>query len=172
MKRRKILVGPLFRQFNPDDAEFCYETRRSAYLHEFTSELSKREIAAALAAYGPVDYVHMADRMPFFIAERHNEPVGFFTLKRKDTRTAEIPLIYITLNTIGTGVGSACIAYIEHWIRKYWPNVNRLIVDTIIPKYNSGFYEKVGFTPGEKVFCEFNGLAVQALRLTKTLEKT
>ena len=168
----KKVAGPLFRWFSPDDAEFCYETRRSAYMHEFTDELSGQEVAAAVSAYQPIDYIHMAERMPFFVIELHNERVGFFTLKRVDAYTAEIPLIYITLENIGTGIGTKCIAYVEQWIHDHWPDVTTLIVDTIIPEYNSGFYKKAGFTSDKQVFCEFNGLKVKALRLTKTLKKT
>ncbi|UCC13038.1 MAG: GNAT family N-acetyltransferase [candidate division WOR-3 bacterium] len=168
-RKYKKAAGFLIRWFRPDDAEFCYNTRRSAYNHEFTDELSEREITAAVSAYEPVDYIHMAERMPFFVAELHTECVGFFTLKRLDTYTAEIPLIYITLENIGTGIGSTCIEYIEQWIREHWPDVNTLTVDTIIPKYNSGFYKKVGFTTDKQVFCEFKGLTVKALRLIKHL---
>ncbi len=174
MTKRKYnkVACPLIRWFRPDDAEFCYETRRSAYSNEFTGELTEQEIAAAMSAYEPVDYIHMAERMPFFVAELHTERVGFFTLKRLDTRTAEIPLIYITLENIGTGIGTKCIAYIEQWIREHWPGINKLIVDTIIPRYNSGFYKKVGFTSEKQVCCEFKGLTVKALRLIKTLKNT
>lgn len=171
-KKHKKVARPVFRRFRADDAEFCYETRRSAYIHEFTGELTEQEIAAAVAAYEPADYIRMAERMPFFIAELHNKPVGFFTLKHVDTRTAEIPLIYITLDSVGTGIGSACMSYIETWISENWPGIRSLIVDTIIPKYNGGFYKKVGFTPEKQVFCEFEGLTVQARRLTKTLKHT
>ena len=163
-------AGPHFRQFRPDDAGFCYETRRSAYRHEFIGELSDQETAAAMNAYTPADYVKMAEIMPFFIAETHTNRIGFFTLKRLNTHTAEIPLMYITRDNIRAGVGSACIAYIEAWIEKHWSEVTALIVDTIIPKYNSGFYKKVGFTPEKQVFCEFKGLSVRALRLIKTLK--
>lgn len=168
-RKHKKVACPLFRWFRPDDAEFCCETRRSAYNHEFTDELSEREIAAAVDAYELGDYIHMAERMPVFVVELHTERIGFITIKRLDTHTAEIPLIYITLENIGTGIGTKCIAYIEQWIRGNWPDVDTLIVDTIIPKYNSGFYKKVGFTADKQVFCEFKGLTVKALRLTKQL---
>jgi GNAT superfamily N-acetyltransferase len=168
-RKYKKVTGPLFRWFRPDDAEFCYETRRSAYIQEFTDELSEQEIAAAMSTYEPVDYIHMAERMPFFVVELHTERIGFITLKRLDTHTAEIPLIYITLKYINTGIGTKCIAYIEQWIREHWSDVTILIVDTIIPNYNSGFYKKVGFTTDKQVFCEFKGFKVKALRLSKQL---
>jgi GNAT superfamily N-acetyltransferase len=168
-KKNKKAACPLFRRFQPHDAEFCYDTRRSAYVREFSGELTAQEIATAMNAYSPADYAHMADEMPFFMVELHNKRVGFFTLKHVDTRTAEIPLIYIGLDNIGTGIGSACIAFVEKWISENWKDVTSLIVDTIIPQYNSKFYEKVGFTPDKQVFCEFGGIKVTALRLEKKL---
>lgn len=168
-KKNKKAAGPLFRQFRPDDAEFCFETRRSAYMHAFTGELSSKEIEAAIAAYEPADYVNMAEHTPVFIVETHNKRVGFFTLKRVDKYTVEIPLIYITLDSIGKGIGSACIAFVEKWISENWTDIRSLIVDTIIPGYNSGFYKQVGFTPDKQVFCTFKGRKVKALRLEKKL---
>jgi len=47
--------------------------------------------------------------------------------------------------------------------------LNKLIVDTVIPKYNSKFYEKAGFKPMGDVYCEFPGNKIKALRLAKKL---
>lgn len=168
-RNNKKVACPLFRCFQTHDAEFCYNTRRSAYVHEFPGELSPQEVTAAMNAYSPADYIRMAEHMPFFIVESNNKRVGFFTLKRLDMHTAEIPLVYISLDSIGKGLGSACITFIEKWIPENWPDIRLLIVDTIIPKYNSGFYQKVGFTSGEHVFCKFGELKVNAVRLMKQL---
>jgi hypothetical protein len=46
-----------------------------------------------------------------------------------------------------------------------------LIVDTVIPKYNRKFYEKVGFKPTGDTYCKFLGYRIKALRLAKKLNK-
>lgn len=61
------------------------------------------------------------------------------------------------------------IDYIERWVTANWPDVTTLIVDTVIPVYNSGFYEKTRFLPAGKVTCHFPTMAVPALRLEKKI---
>ena len=157
------------RKFKPDDAETCFRLRSNAFIQKFHNELSLQEIASAVNAYMPIDYIRMAEEMPFFIVEENNRIFGFFNLKRKDERTAELPLIYMDLDTLGKGIGSACMDYIEGWLASNWKEINKLIVDTVIPKYNSKFYEKAGFKPLGDVYCEFPGNKIKALRLAKKL---
>jgi GNAT superfamily N-acetyltransferase len=158
------------RHFRPDDAETCFKLRSNAYIQKFYDELAPREIAAAVNAYMPRDYVRMAQEIPVFMVEKDDLVVGFFTLKRLDTTTAELPLIYIDLAHLGQGIGSACIAYAEGWLQANWAPVTTLVVDTIIPNYNRGFYEKMGFAPAGETLCEFQGHRVKALRLIKRMQ--
>ncbi len=157
------------RPFLPEDAEFCTKVRSKAFMQKFYGELTPEEVVAGVNAYTPKDYIRLAEEMPCFIVEENGTPLGFFTLKRKDFNTAELFLIYVDLDNLGKGIGAACIKYIEHWLALNWKEVDTLIVDTIIPKYNSGFYQKVGFIPTEETFCELSGLRVRALRLIKEL---
>ena len=157
------------RPFSPMDAQLCFKMRSNAFIQKFYGELKPEDVAAAVNAFMPNDYIRMAAEMPFFIAEQDGTPVGFFALKRRDPSTAELPLIYIDLENLGQGIGSDCIDYIERWLSSSWREVNTLIVDTVIPKYNGGFYKKVGFVPSEDTFCEFGGRKVKALRLVKKI---
>ncbi|MHC4310436.1 MAG: GNAT family N-acetyltransferase [Planctomycetota bacterium] len=157
------------RKFKPDDAEICFRFRSNAFIQKFHNELSLQEIASAVNAYMPRDYIRMAVEMPFFITQERSKIIGFLNLKRRDENTAELPLIYIDLDTLGQGIGSACIDYIEQWLSSNWKDVTKLLVDTVIPKYNSRFYEKVGFKPIGDAYCEFMGRKIKALRLEKKL---
>ena len=130
-----------FRPFQPDDAVFCFRLRSSAFIRKFYVELTAVEVAAAVNAYMPDDYIQMARECAIFIVEKDGVPVAFFNLKRKDRRTAELPLIYIDLDCLGAGIGTACVEYMEQWLKENWLEVDTLTVDTVIPKYNSGFYK-------------------------------
>jgi GNAT superfamily N-acetyltransferase len=158
------------RRFQNDDAETCFRLRSNAFIQKFYGELTPQEVAAAVNAYMPNDFIDMSKIMPFFTVEQNNSPIGFFNLKRKDEKTAELPMIYIDLHNIGKGIGTACIDYIEKWLSLNWKEIRSLIVDTVIPIYNSGFYKKIGFIPNEDVFCKFSGIKVKALRLVKKLQ--
>jgi len=61
------------------------------------------------------------------------------------------------------------IDYIEQWVTANWPDVTTLIVDTVIPEYNSGFYQKAGFLPAGKTICYFPAMEVPALRFEKKI---
>ena len=159
------------RRFQPDDAEFCFRIRSNAFIQKFNGELTPEEIAAAVNAYMPDDFILMARENPCFIVEEDGNLIGFFNLRKKDNSTAEIPLIYLDLDRLGAGLGTACIEYMEKWLLKNWLEVNTLVVDTVIPKYNSGFYQKVGFQPGESTYCEFLGKKLKALRLIKKIKE-
>lgn len=158
------------RKFEPKDAGFCFEVRKKAFTNKFQNELSPKEIAACVNAYKPDGYILMAEKNEFFIVEEKDYPVGFFTLKRIDLTTAEIPLIYVDLNQIGRGIGKACIQYIQDWIANNWTEVKTLFLDTIIPKYNSGFYEKVGFSYSMDTYCYFQGMRIKASRYSKIIK--
>ena len=158
------------RRFEARDAEICFKIRSDAFIQEFCGELAPREISAGVNAFMPDDYVRMAQSMPFFVAEAAGEIIGFFTIERKDTGLAELPLIYIDLKHLGKKIGRAFIEYIETWIKTNWPEVTTLIVDTVIPGYNSGFYRKTGFLPDGNAVCNFPAMDVPAVRLVKKLD--
>ena len=143
------------RAFAPDDAEFCFKIRTRAYIMAFYDELGPHAVAAAVNAYMPSDYIGMADKHAFFVLEDAGTRVGFYTLRRLDQRTAEIPLIYLELDQTGRGIGSWCMQSIEAWLASHWPDVSTLIVETIIPHYNGNFYRRMGFTPVAETKCHF-----------------
>ncbi|MFC1484684.1 GNAT family N-acetyltransferase [Candidatus Neomarinimicrobiota bacterium] len=164
-----MAVNITFRTFIPSDAPFCYRTRSAAYTQLFRDELGAETAEAAAHAYQPDDYIRIAQDHECFIVEQQDTPVGFFTIKQHNPATAEIPLIYLDLDHLHEGLGSACIRFAEDWVRSHWPTVRELFVDTIIPGYNAGFYQKIGFTPSGNVSCCFPGVSVPALRLRKDL---
>lgn len=163
------VTGIEARRFRFEDAEFCFRCRASAYIIAFRHELSPEVVAAGVNAYLPADYVRMAEKTEFFIAERDGRPAGFFTIRRLDEVTAEIPLIYFDLARLGQGLGTWSIRFVREWIGARWPEVATLVVDTIIPVYNGGFYRRCGFRQARAVTCELHGLPVPAIRFEMAL---
>ena len=157
------------RYFKAADAEICFKIRSAAFIQMFYHELGARATSAGVNAFMPDDYIRMAAKAPFFVAEDSGGVIGFFNIERRETQVVQIPLIYIDLKQLGKKIGQAFIKYIEQWVTANWPEVTTLSVDTVIPDYNSGFYIKVGFAPAGLVICEFPDLQVPALRLKKKL---
>ena len=158
-----------FRRFVPQDAEFCFKVRSAAFIQKFYGELSPQDVTAGVHAYLPQDFSLMAEKMPLFIVEDEGVPQGFFAIKRLETLSAELCLIYIDLNYLGRGIGRACIRFLEKWIATNWPEIRNLVVDTVIPEYNRKFYRSLGFVADKQTFCDFAGVKVKALRLCKKL---
>jgi len=160
-----------FRRFEPQDAAFCFKVRSNAFIQKFSGELTPVEVSAGVNSYLAGDYIRMSEEMPFFIAEDNEMRLGFFAIKQMDDRTAGLHLIYVDLNSVGKGIGKSCIQFIEKWLASNWPQVEKLIVDTVIPEYNSEFYKSLGFIPKEHTFCNLSGLKVKALRLCKQIDQ-
>ena len=159
-----------FRKFTPDDCEFCFKIRSTAYIKLFYDELDSDAVATCINTFMPSDYIKMKDDQEIFIVEYENTPIGFLTIKRTNNTEVEIPLIYFDLNHLGKGAGTASIKFIEEWVLTNWQDVDTLWLDTIIPQYNSGFYKKAGFTENSETQCDFNGKKVKAIRFTKKIK--
>ena len=159
-----------FRRFIPDDAAFCCQLRKQIIGDLFSDRLQPEEVAAAVSAYQPADYNRMAGQGSLFIVEQNSRRAGFFYLDRIDPATAELCLLYIDPRFHGQGIGRACLKYVDRWVASNWKEVATLIVVTFVPGYNAEFYKKVGFEPDAPAVCEFSGVQVKALRLSKRLK--
>jgi len=157
------------RPFAPGDAEFCFKARSEAFVRIFYDEVGPEVVAAGVNAHMPSDYEWMAGTMHCFIAEVASEPVGFCTVRILDENTAELLFLYIEVDRVGTGIGSCLERYAEDWLAANHPEITELIVDTIIPRYNRAFYEKIGFIFVEERTYSYPGTKVRAVRLAKRI---
>jgi GNAT superfamily N-acetyltransferase len=158
-----------FREFRNEDAEFCFKTRSAAFIEKFYDEIGPQIVSLCVNAYMPDDYIEFARNMKIFILEDSGEQLGFVTVKRIEKEVAEIPLIYLSLDSLGKGYGRRSIEYIEEWVKNNWQDVNKLFVDTIVPNYNGGFYQKMNFIEAGESVCVFSGKKVRAKRFEKLI---
>ena len=158
-----------FRTFAYEDALFCYTIRKRAFTELFDQELTQAEISACIDAYALYDYIRMLKAGEFFIVEEDSSPLGFFTLKHRTRKKAEIPLIYLDPDRLGQGIRRECMLWLENWITTNWPEITHLLVDTVIPRTNGGFYEAMGFTAAGRTVCQLPDLAIKATRFIKDI---
>ena len=159
-----------FREFRNEDAEFCFKTRSAAFIEKFYNEIGPRIVSLCVNAYMPNDYIEFSRNMKMFILEDSGKKLGFVTVKRIEKEVAEIPLIYLCLDSLGKGYGRSSIEYIEKWVKDNWKDVNRLFVDTIIPDYNSDFYKKMKYVEAGDSICMFSGQKGRARRFEKFIK--
>jgi GNAT superfamily N-acetyltransferase len=158
-----------FLEFKKEDAVFCFKVRTTAFIEKFYNELDPSKISASVTSFLPDDFIKMSKQMKFFIIFDNHKKIGFFCIKKINKKTAEIPLIYLDFPYIGKGYGSKAMSFIEDWVRENWINVNKIFLDTIIPRYNGGFYRKVGYKEKGSSKCVFNNIKVHAIRFEKNL---
>ncbi len=158
------------RAFSPSDAGPCLEIRRQAFANVFGDELGADDIRAGLSAYGPSDLIRMSEHGKSFVAQ-DDGPIGFCTVQRKDSITVDLVLVYVKLDRLKQGLGAALVEHAEHWVSSHWADVVWFDVETVIPKYNRGFYEHLGFRSMGKTRVQFPGKAVQALHLRRRITK-
>ncbi len=69
------------------------------------------------------------------------------------------------------GIGSELLLHFEEYAKNYLPDIETIIVDTIIPKYNQKFYEKIGYKKVRESFCDYPSGKIRAVRLEKELSR-
>lgn len=158
------------RSFLPSDSGYCYQLRKECFLNIFIDEIGETAALAGANAYQPADFILISQKKHcFIIEEEEGNPLGFFILSRVDQPTAEIFLIYLEGAHHGQGVGKHCMDYIDRWVTSQWPDTDTIIVDTVIPGYNGGFYQKMGYRKLTETDCQFPGKTVPAIRFQKRL---
>ena len=157
--------------FETSDAQVCRSLRSKAFEELFLKEIGRDAVRAGIEAYAPEDIILLAENNPFFVAEAQSEIVGFIGSKIHDENTIEILFLYVHLGFLKQGIGSGLLGHFEEYITKNLPNINLIVVDTIIPKYNQKFYEKMEYEKVGESFYNYPSGKVRAVRLEKKLKR-
>ena len=157
--------------FETSDAQVCRSLRSKAFEELFSKEIGQDAARSGIETYAPEDIVLLAENNPFFVAEAQSEIVGFIGSKIHDESTIEILFLYVDLNFLRKGIGSGLLHHFEEYVIKNLPNIKTIIVDTVIPRYNQKFYEKMGYVKAGNSFCSYPSGKVRAVRLEKLLSK-
>ena len=158
------------RRFRETDAHFCFQIRADAFQKLFINEIGEEAAVAGINAYQPSDFIRFARDTEIFIVEVEGQSAGFFIIRRMTPQIAELVLIYLDSRFISLGLGKYCCLYLERWIAEHWKEVVEIYVDTVIPKYNGMFYERLGYQRSETVSCRFPGLTIAAVRFVKNID--
>jgi GNAT superfamily N-acetyltransferase len=165
MKSKPIKI----RDFRSPDAEACFRIRTEAFIKLFYDEIGPDAVVAGINAYLPEKYIRMAETMPIFVAVDNKEQIGFIAARFIEHNTIEILFLYIGLDYLRKGLGTQLVRYLENWVRKRHPEIERIMVDTAVPKYNRQFYEKIGYIEVGERECQYPACSIKAVRLMKKL---
>jgi len=157
------------RRFQPSDAEACFRIRASAFIKLFYDEIGADAVARGVNAFMPEDYIRFAEEQPLFVSLADLKPAGFLAARFLDRSTVEILFLYVHLDFLGQGIGNMLIDHFESWLSEHHNQLERIVVDTAVPKYNQKFYEKLGYTMVGNSECHYPDGSISAIRLTKFL---
>ena len=136
----------------------------------FSQELSPEAVMVGAEAYDLEEFGRLIGGLSTCVAMDGEKPIGFCTVRGVDTTTAEILFLYVQLDHAKRGVGSGLVRHGESWIRKEYPDVSKLILDTVVPRYNRMFWERMGYSVvGERVLTYPTG-EIPAVRLSKIID--
>ena len=138
--------------------------RLEAFVREFRDEIGPEGVQAGLTNYTVADLASMAREMGFLVAEEGGAPVGFCVVEVKSETTAEIAMLYVGRHSAGRGVGRQLVSAAEQWVKDRYPWVSFLIAESCTPKYNGGFYEKLGFRKVSDVMLPFPTILLRGVR--------
>ena len=119
----------------------------------------------ALKRYGTAEALakQIQEYAYYFVAERDGTVVGAISGSHLNETETEVWWIHVPVVERGHGIGRALI---DHFKAHLPPAIESLYVTTFdgyIPTVT--FYERVGFTPHERMVQEYDGVAVNDVRL-------
>jgi len=155
--------------FQASDAEDCFRIRASAFIKLFYDEIGSDAVARGVNAFMPADYIRFAENQPIFVAFADQKPIGFIAARFMNQSSIEILFLYVQLDFLGKGFGTALINHFESWLNKHHNSLQQIIVDTAVPKYNQRFYEKIGYSKVGNSECQYPDGSISAVRLAKFL---
>lgn len=157
------------RDYTWGDGIICYDLRRSAFLNVFSKNLSPTEIRAGADAYRANEFADRIGGMETYVATIGGDVAGFCTIRVDTSIRAEILYLYINSGLRGIGVGSQLLQKAERRVLESHPKLTTLYLDTVVPGYNQGFWERMGYRYTGPSTCNYPGGTIPATRLEKIL---
>ena len=155
------------RGFEPRDGTACHELRRAAFQGDFSGYLTKDQVDAGAGSYSARDFSERIAGMETFVAAVDRAVIGFCTIRVIKAARAEILYLYIGSGHRGDGLGSRLVRHAEQQVLEAHPRLETLYLDTAVPEYNRGFWERLGYRSAGTSLCEYPGGTIPALRLEK-----
>jgi ribosomal protein S18 acetylase RimI-like enzyme len=143
--------------------------RTEAFRHVFSRFLDEAATVAGTDAYAPERFRQLLSEMPTEVAVEDGIPVGFCTVRLRETGEVELLWLYVRLDRLKRGVGSLLAGRAEELAAKRYPGASKLVVVTAVPEYNQAFYERLGYAILGEEMVGFPTATVPVLKLGKEL---
>jgi ribosomal protein S18 acetylase RimI-like enzyme len=161
--------GLIIRDFTEADADACFRIRSAGFIRNFAGYVTPEQIAALVNSWMPSDFVRMSEKMQWLVCEDRDGVAGFCTIKFLDETTAEILFLYVKPDRHRMGIGSRLLDAAVEWLKRNRPETSRVVLDTVVPRYNRAFYEKHGFEVTGNQTCIRDGLEIPSVVMSRRL---
>jgi ribosomal protein S18 acetylase RimI-like enzyme len=153
------------------DIPALIEMQREGWTVDYVGYMPEGYGDMAMQRYGKPETIrqHIDDYVYYFVAEQDGVVIGTICGDNLNATEAEIWWIHVPKSHRGSGMGRALVDY---FIQQMPAHIETLYVTTF-DGYSPtiAFYERVGFTPHERMVNHYDGVAVHDVRLRLLLQR-
>lgn len=161
----------LIRQAIEQDIPQLQAMQREGWEHDYLGYIPEAYTAVALQRYGTAEVIakDIAHDRYYFVLTEGDELLGCIAADHRGDTEAELYWIHVARRHRGKGVGRKLVTYL---LARLEPNIQTLYVTTFQDYTPTlAFYEAIGFKECEKKVNIYDGVAVNDVRLKRTLSK-
>lgn len=155
--------------YGVSDGVTCHRLRRDAFLEVFSEILPDKDVRAGADSYDVSEFADRIGTMETIVATMEGNIVGFCTIRIDSPECAEVLYLYIDPQHRGAGIGSSLIHHAEKRVSDSYPGLASLYLDTVVPEYNRGFWEAMGYRYIGPSTCDYPNAKIPADRLEKKI---
>jgi ribosomal protein S18 acetylase RimI-like enzyme len=155
------------RGYQPGDGSICHGLRRSAFLGVFSQWLSAQSARIGAESLDVGDFERQLSTLQTSVATIGGRVVGFCTTRMSSPTRAEILYLYIDSRYHGMGIGAQLVRRAEQRLIGSHRELTSFYMDTAVPDYNRGFWERMGYRYVGPSTCRYPNGEISAVRLEK-----
>jgi ribosomal protein S18 acetylase RimI-like enzyme len=158
------------RDYAPGDGEFCHALRQKAFLTTFSEILSRDAVRIGADSYTALQFADRIAAMETCVATIAKKVVGFCAIQLVSQERAELLYLFVDHQYRRGGIGSGLVREVECRVLNAHPDVVLFHLDTVVPQYNQGFWERMGYQSVGPSICNYPNGGIAALRLRKIIQ--
>lgn len=155
--------------FERGDEEACFRIRSEAFIKLFYDSIGADGVVAGVNGYLPRQLEALSDAFPLSVAKDGEDVMGFLAARFVREEAIEILFLYVRSDAFRKGVGRLLVHHLEAQVAEQHPEVQQILVDTVVPQLNQRFYEKLGYVEVGQSLCRYPDRDIVAVRLSKQL---
>ncbi|MEM7736393.1 MAG: GNAT family N-acetyltransferase [Deinococcota bacterium] len=161
----------IIRQAAEHDISHLQAMQREGWEQDYVGYMPESYASVALQRYGTTEAIAraIANYRYYFVCEQAGERLGCVAADHTSDSEAELYWIHVAQRHRGRGLGRDLVEYLASSLE---PSITTLFVTTFqnyMPTL--AFYQALGFTEHDKKITDYDGVAVNDIKLKRTLSR-